>query len=119
MDVVLKRILGLVAIATFGACASVSNPCTVGGDVSWTSSRFPDGRIRGDRHCKQKRTADGKYLNHGAYRVTYPSGALALEGRFEEGRKEGVWSEYDESGRKVAERYYENGVEKVAPVGVK
>ncbi|MEN9722300.1 MAG: hypothetical protein RJB38_286 [Pseudomonadota bacterium] len=40
------------------------------------------------------------------------SSRVVLEGRFEEGKKEGIWREFDEKGQVVAERYFENGVEK-------
>jgi antitoxin component YwqK of YwqJK toxin-antitoxin module len=58
---------------------------------------------------------DGAYVNHGSYTVTYPNGKLALSGKFEQGKKEGVWSEYNEKGEKIAERYFEGGVERAQP----
>ena len=109
----------LGALVWIAACATGGNPCAGGGDTTWTSSRFPDGRIRGDRRCSQKQLADGRFVNHGSYRVTFPNGSLALEGRFEDGKKEGVWSEYDDLGQKVAERYFEKGVEKAAAAAAK
>lgn len=115
---VLKRmapVLSLAPALVLAACATTSRPCSGGGDVSWVSSRYPGGSIPGDKHCIQKPLSDGRYVNHGAFSVTFANGKLALEGRFEEGRKEGVWSEYDEAGNKVAERYFEKGVEKAAP----
>lgn len=96
----------------FLGCATTSNPCALGGDTMWMSSRYPDGRIPGDRHCKQKKTADGTYVNHGAYSITFPEGGIALEGRFEEGKKEGFWWEYDSNGQRIAEKYFEKGIEK-------
>ncbi len=95
-----------------GCAVTMTRPCSEGGDVSWRSSKTSDGNIKGDKHCLQKKLDDGRFVNHGIYKVKHPNGKLALEGRFELGKKEGYWSEFDEKGEKVAERYFEAGVEK-------
>lgn len=106
----------VLAFFMLSSCAiHPTRPCSEGGDVSWRTTLTADGKIIGDKHCIQKQGADGKYRNHGNYRVTYPNGKTALEGRFEEGKKEGFWSEFNEKGEKVAERYFEAGVEKSPP----
>lgn len=107
----------LLTSATAGAgCAvKITRPCSEGGDVSWRSSKTQDGNLIGDKHCIQKKLDDGRYVNHGIYKLKHPNGKLALEGRFELGKKEGFWSEFDEKGEKVAERYFEAGVEKTPP----
>jgi putative SOS response-associated peptidase YedK len=106
--------------AVLSACAvTPTRPCSAGGDVSWRSSVAKDGNIVGDKHCLQKQGPDGRYRNHGEYKVTFPGGRKALEGRFENGKKEGFWSEYNERGEKIAERYYEAGVEKSPPSGAR
>jgi len=106
----------ILALVMLNSCAlHPTRPCSEAGDVSWRTSLTPDGKILGDKHCVQKQGADGKYRNHGNYRVTHPNGKTALEGRFDEGKKEGFWSEFNEKGEKVAERYFEGGVEKSPP----
>lgn len=120
----LPALLAALSAATLSgalaACAlTPTRPCTAGGDVSWRSSVAKDGNIVGDKHCLQKQGPDGRFRNHGEYKVTYPGGRKALEGRFENGKKEGFWSEYNEKGEKIAERYYEGGVEKSPPAGAR
>jgi putative SOS response-associated peptidase YedK len=105
-----------IALLLLGCTTSPTRPCSNGGDTSWRSSTAKDGTLRGDKHCLQRKGTDGVYLNHGHYSVTFPgSNKKALEGRFENGKKEGFWYEYNESGTRIAERYYENGVEKSPP----
>lgn len=71
--------------------------------------------IRGDRRCQQKEMG-GKLVNHGKFTQFYMNGKPALEGQFEEGRKTGIWIQYDEkTGEKIVEKYFERGVEMSAP----
>jgi hypothetical protein len=86
------------------ACA-VAKPCHLGGDVTWPNP------IHGDRQCHQKLFSDGRWLNHGRFVQKHLNGQIALEGQFEEGRKQGRWIQYDEQGNRIAERTFENGVE--------
>jgi hypothetical protein len=82
-----------------------AKPCHEGGDVSWPTP------IDGDRICNQKKSQSGFWVNHGRYVQKHRNGQIALEGEFEEGRKQGRWIQYDEAGNRVAERSFENGVE--------
>jgi hypothetical protein len=45
---------------------------------------------------------------HGAYRRFYPSGALAIDGRYEHGKKAGLWRTYFENGQLDSEGQYDN-----------
>lgn len=96
---------GLVLVA----CASTFKPCSQGGDVSW----YPP--VKGDMRCQQREDQSGRVVNHGSFRQLNAKGRVILEGAFEEGRKNGVWVQYNERGEKIAERYFEKGVEKTVP----
>lgn len=85
-------------------CA-ISRPCAEGGDVSWPNT------IKGNKQCHQKRLSNGSYVNDGGYVQWHPNGKIAVEGVFKDGRKHGVWNQYDETGRKILEKYYRDGVE--------
>ena len=41
----------------------------------------------------------------------FPSGKPALTGEYKDGKKTGKWNEWDESGKKLSERWFEEGVE--------
>ncbi len=60
--------------------------------------------------CEQKQLRDGTLVNDGQFQQWRKNGKIALEGRFENGKRTGVWSYFDESGNKIIERRYENGV---------
>ena len=91
------------------SCSSGYKPCTQGGNIEWP------GNIRGDRVCYQKQQRDGTYLNEGHYKQFYKNGKIAVEGEFKDGKKEGLWVQYDEKGEKNLEKYFEKGVEKSTP----
>lgn len=65
--------------------------------------------------CYQKKDANGNILNHGNFRQWYPGGSLALEGAFEEGKKNGLWVQYDEKGNRISEKWFEHGIERSLP----
>jgi antitoxin component YwqK of YwqJK toxin-antitoxin module len=92
-------------------CATSGHPCEAGGDISWNA------KIRGDRSCYVKKLKDGRVVNHGKYVQYYPDGHVAIEGNFVEGKRDGLWVQYNERGEKIAERYFENGIEKMVPAG--
>ncbi len=71
--------------------------------------------MRGDKVCYQKQLPNGKVVDNGRYIQYFPSGKLFLEGNFKEGEKDGYWFQYDEKGKKVLEKYYENGMERMPP----
>jgi antitoxin component YwqK of YwqJK toxin-antitoxin module len=50
-------------------------------------------------------------VNEGPYVEWYPSGKRAVEGEFKHGKKHGKWREWDESGKLLSERWFEDGVE--------
>ncbi len=73
-------------------------------------------RIIGDKRCAQKTLTNGKVVNHGLFRQAYQTtGRIALEGNFEDGKKEGIWSFYGEDEHLISVKYYEKGVEKTPP----
>lgn len=75
-----------------------------------------DSKIKGDKFCQQVEDSDGEWVNHGVFKQYYKNGKVAYEGGFVAGKKEGVWSFYNDKGEKKAEKFYQNGVEKAAPV---
>ena len=100
--------LALVAVLAAAGCASGPKACQEGGDTSW----YPP--IKANKRCTQKQI-DGKWLNHGEYKEWSTAGQVLLEGQFVKGKKEGLWIQYDESGKKVAQKWFENGVETTPP----
>lgn len=98
----------LLAGAVFTACGCAfapSHPCQEAGEPA------RDVPFKGDKRCSQTRTPNGKYVNQGPYQEWYPNGKLALEGGYKMGKKDGRWIEYDPNGRKVSQRFYEDGVD--------
>lgn len=65
--------------------------------------------------CYQKKDNNGNVLNQGNFRQWYPSGKIALEGTFDEGKKNGLWVQYDEKGNRIAEKWFEHGIERSLP----
>ncbi len=98
------RAAAFALAAVAAAACTTTRPCSDAGDTAWPA------KIKGDRHCEQKQF-QGKWLNHGSYVQKHVNGKKALEGQFVEGKKNGLWVEYDDKGNKVRERRYENGVE--------
>jgi antitoxin component YwqK of YwqJK toxin-antitoxin module len=98
----------LFSFFCFFACASgPRKPCTDGGQPP----REKPFNLKGDRQCTQRKDRTGKYVNDGEYTEWYPNGARALLGEYREGKKTGKWIEWDESGKKLSERWFEDGVE--------
>ena len=83
-------------------------PCTDKGVAPW------DPPVGGDVYCRKKKLETKKgsieWVLHGEYLIYYPGGALAVEGQFLDGKKEGVWAQYGENGEKSREVYYVDGV---------
>jgi hypothetical protein len=96
----------IFAATALWSCSTSPKPCAKAGDVEWNA------KIHGDRMCMQQPSEDGRMLNHGKYLQYFLSGQVAIEGEFKWGRKNGVWIQYNEQGEKVAEKYFENGVER-------
>jgi hypothetical protein len=86
-------------------CAS-RTPCQDAGPIRWSK------KFDGDKICYQKQSSDGKWFNQGEFTWFHKNGKPALRGHYVDGKADGVWSEYDDSGEKIVEKYFENGVEK-------
>lgn len=88
------------------SCASgPRHPCLDGGQPAREKP------FKGDRQCAQRKDPAGKYINEGPYTEWYPSGHRALFGEYKDGKKSGKWIEWDEKGKKLSERWFEDGVE--------
>ena len=107
-----KATLAALCFASAAGCTTTTKPCSEGGDVKWVST-VP---VRGIKRCLQRKFEDGKFANHGQYEEVSDSGKILLEGQFFEGKKDGTWTQYDEKGNKILERYFDRGIEKMAPV---
>jgi len=88
---------------------STTRPCTEGGDITWRKV------FKGNRHCYKKTLDDGQVVNHGEYIEEYPNGKIAIKGAFKDGKKHGVWIEYNEKEEPVMEKYFHDGVDKPVP----
>lgn len=86
-------------------CAS-RTPCQDAGPIRWPK------KFDGDKLCYQKQSTEGSWLNQGEFTWFHKNGKPALRGHYVEGKADGVWSEYDDTGEKILEKYFENGVEK-------
>ena len=101
---------GFFSVFCLGGC-SISRPCSEGGDTSWTP------KIIGDKRCEQKKSSAGKPVNDGKFLQKYQStGKIALEGQFENGKKQGIWCYYGPDGKLLAVKYFDQGVEKTPPI---
>lgn len=98
------------AFAALGlsACSTTTRPCSDAGDLTGLPS------IKGNKQCYQRRAKDGRWLDHGQFLQWHPNGTVAIEGTFLDGAKTGVWTFYDEKGKKTAEKFYKDGVETTA-----
>ncbi len=94
-------------------CSTSTKPCSSSGDTSWNPPIPLE--IKGNRQCHQAKQKDGKYLNHGKYVEWYKNGSIAIEGEFKDGKKDGVWVQYNEKGQKILEKKFRNGVEVSGP----
>ena len=102
----------LPLVIVLSAC-SITKPCSEGGDISWIP------KIVGDKRCAQKEFPGHKTLNHGKFTQAYQTtGKIALEGQFDEGRKEGLWIYYGEDTKLRAVKFFDRGVEKTPPADI-
>jgi hypothetical protein len=103
-------LLLLLHMIVLGMSCNTTRPCHEGGDTSW------DPPLKGDGFCLQREVSDGVYQNHGNYQVLDTrTQRVLLDGRFVEGKKDGVWTEYNEQGEPIREKYFEKGIEKARP----
>lgn len=114
----MRRWLSAIAILLLlSACASGFRPCSEGGDVSWPGINIKE---MGDQHCLQSRgeglrDQKGPFLNEGRYRLYDKPGKLILEGEFRKGQKHGAWTQYAPDGKKILEKFYDNGADITPP----
>lgn len=95
----------LACIPSLAACSTSYKPCTEAGEIAWVNP------IKGNMQCTQKKRPDGTYVNHGKFIHWNENGKVALEGDMKDGKKDGVWIQYDDEGKKILEKTYINGVE--------
>ncbi|MCM0605763.1 MAG: hypothetical protein KA715_06695 [Xanthomonadaceae bacterium] len=107
----MKLLIVCCLIGSLSGCA-LSRPCSSGGDLTWANE------FKGDKKCQKKKMKTGEELNHGRYTAYYSNGRPGLIGSFYEGKKHGIWSQYNEKGEKTLEKYYDHGVEKMSPLGI-
>ena len=102
----------LFSLSIWSGCA-VSKPCSEAGDITWNP------KIVGDKLCTQKKNKEGRYVNDGIFRQVYQTtGKVALEGQFENGKKQGIWLYYGEDQQLKSAKYFDQGVEKTPPTEV-
>ncbi|MGK5084378.1 hypothetical protein WDW37_13870 [Bdellovibrionota bacterium FG-1] len=107
MNKLLARLLLLTGLVLLGCTTVVIHPCTQGGQPA-----HEDGKPRkGNKECEQVRDAAGVFVNHGRFKEWFPGGARMLEGEYTAGAKSGKWTEWDEQGLKISEKWFEHGVE--------
>lgn len=99
-----RRAILIFSVGLLSACSTTLKPCSTAGDTSWEPA------VQGHMRCEQKPLRDGTVVNDGLFQQWRKNGKLALEGRFENGKRTGVWTYFDDSGAKLIERRYENGV---------
>lgn len=92
------------------SCSTVrKRPCEEGGQPA---REKPAPKSVYKKQCDQTLNKQSqKMVNDGKYREWYENGTLALEGEYKEGLKVGKWFEWDESGKQISERWFENGKE--------
>lgn len=98
------KVFFLIAGIFLISCAT-TRPCSSGGDTSWVTP------LKGDSFCRQKPDAQGNIINHGEYYKKNKDGVVILKGLFKEGKKHGIWIQYDEKGEKKVVKNYVSGVE--------
>lgn len=94
----------LILCAVGPACATQAyRPCTRGGEPAREKP------TRGTRQCVQYKDRNGQWANHGPYREWHLNGELASEGEYKWGKKQGKWQEWDETGKRISEKFFEDG----------
>jgi hypothetical protein len=102
-------IVYLAILLTFLSCATHrKKPCTTGGQPAREASEKP---FRGIKRCNQDYDKSGALVNHGKYYEWYNNDKIALTGEYKDGKKTGRWTEYDEKGEVVSDKYFDEGKE--------
>jgi hypothetical protein len=91
-----------------GCAGKRKKPCTEGGQPARETAAIP---FRGIKRCEQAIGKQGFVVNQGKYFEWFNNDKIALEGEYKDGKKTGRWIEYDEMGKKVADRFFEDGKE--------
>ena len=99
--------VAILGVLFFLGCSTTSRPCSQYGDTAWNGIPAPDG----DMTCKQSKQADGSMLNDGSFKRFWKNGKLGLQGQFRKGKKHGIWFVFDETGKKVQEKFFRDGIE--------
>ena len=86
-----------------GCAQPAARPCSEGGEPALEKS------TRGSKQCEQLKDASGQWHNHGIYREWYLNGRLAIEGEYKQGKKQGKWTQWDDKGKLLFEKFYEDG----------
>ena len=73
----------------------------------------PDTQLIGSQKMTQQscsyQDSNGRVVRHGPFIEWYVNGQKSNEGTYEHGKEQGLWTYWDESGRKIAERDYKDG----------
>jgi len=109
MTKLIEGFLIVIACWFLGCAARAYRPCSEGGEPSRDKS------IRGTKQCLQIKDRNNKFVNNGTFIEWHPNGQKAGEGEYKMGYKHGKWTEWDEKGNRVSEKYFENGKETPPP----
>lgn len=99
----------LAVLLLTGCAVARHKPCTDGGDAP--REKPIEGNKIDKKQCTQEKDRHGKLVNQGSYKEWFFNGRLALEGEYRDGKRHGKWFEYDEAGKIVSERWFEDGKE--------
>jgi hypothetical protein len=95
----MARVVLLLLLVVAFACKS--GPCP------------PDTQLIGSQKMTQQscsyQDSNGTVVRHGPFTEWYVNGHKSNEGTYVHGKQEGVWTYWDESGRKTEEREYKDG----------
>jgi hypothetical protein len=108
MNLTFILVLLTASVVLMTSCStSRSRPCSEGGQPPRETS-IP---FKGTKRCFQVKDESGKYVNHGKYFEWFGSEKIAITGEYKLGKKSGRWIEYDETGKKISDKYYDEGKE--------
>ena len=65
---------------------------------------YPDGKLKTVKYLDQ-------CVDHGAYEEYHPNGQIKIRGQYQQGKKTGVWTSYDEQGQPLLLQWRDNNVE--------
>ncbi len=98
---VIHRTLSTALALALAAAACKSGPCP------------PDTQLIGSQKMTQQscsyQDSNGRVIRHGPFIEWYLNGQKSNEGSYDHGNQQGLWTYWDPSGRKVAEREFRDG----------